>query len=392
MPNPDQIIVLHDIPLDTYYGGAVRSVNILNILRHLLNRDVIIYILSSDGDDDFLRDTGHEFNEKIIGKPFLLRKIRNAYLCMFPTLIKEQLRRSELASLNPKIVYFEFPYMGYATLKILNFPGSSTFKIYDAQNIESNYYQNYFDFLPLKYKMLKRIEAIEQYVSHKSDLIFVTSKEEMEIFENKYGVNKKKLVFVPNGVDTSMIKPLTYDNKSTLKERIGWGYRHHALFVGSDMKANVGAIRWIVNYLARRLPNVAFIFIGKVCRHLDSTSPNVKKLGVVSSSEKNTFLQMCDIALNPVSFGAGTSLKMIEYLAAGMPIITTKIGARGLDLVNNESAIIDDNMENFSRYITDIIENSSLRRKLETNARAKAEQFDWRQISLNIKQSLQDKV
>jgi glycosyltransferase involved in cell wall biosynthesis len=42
------------------------------------------------------------------------------------------------------------------------------------------------------------------------------------------------------------------------------------------------------------------------------------------------YLQVADVALNLVESGSGMNVKMIEYLACGLPIITTPFGARGL--------------------------------------------------------------
>ena len=49
-----------------------------------------------------------------------------------------------------------------------------------------------------------------------------------------------------------------------------------------------------------------------------------------------------DIAINPILRGSGTNLKMLEYLAAGLPIITTQEDDRGLDLEHLDSAIISE--------------------------------------------------
>jgi glycosyltransferase involved in cell wall biosynthesis len=52
--------------------------------------------------------------------------------------------------------------------------------------------------------------------------------------------------------------------------------------------------------------------------------------GVVTEQEKNLILSMADAALNPMTGGSGTNLKMLEYFAAGVPVISTPFGARGL--------------------------------------------------------------
>jgi glycosyltransferase involved in cell wall biosynthesis len=56
---------------------------------------------------------------------------------------------------------------------------------------------------------------------------------------------------------------------------------------------------------------------------------NLRLLGVVGDTEKLLWLKVASVGLNPIISGAGTNLKLAEYAAAGLPIISTAFGARG---------------------------------------------------------------
>ena len=58
---------------------------------------------------------------------------------------------------------------------------------------------------------------------------------------------------------------------------------------------------------------------------------NVGLLGLVSEEEKNRVFSVVDFALNPMLSGSGTNLKMFDYMSAGIPVITTEFGTRGID-------------------------------------------------------------
>jgi len=62
--------------------------------------------------------------------------------------------------------------------------------------------------------------------------------------------------------------------------------------------------------------------------------PNVGLLGVVDDPTREVVLHTVDVALNPMTSGSGTNLKMLEYAAAGIPILSTPHGARGLLLAD----------------------------------------------------------
>ena len=58
-------------------------------------------------------------------------------------------------------------------------------------------------------------------------------------------------------------------------------------------------------------------------------------LGTLSDSEKIAIYKLSDFAINPMFSGAGTNIKMLEYMAVGLPIISTGFGTRGLKLSQN---------------------------------------------------------
>jgi len=55
----------------------------------------------------------------------------------------------------------------------------------------------------------------------------------------------------------------------------------------------------------------------------------VRRLGYVE--DLKALYAAADIAVNPVAYGSGSSVKIAEYLAAGLPIVTTPVGARGYE-------------------------------------------------------------
>ena len=67
-----------------------------------------------------------------------------------------------------------------------------------------------------------------------------------------------------------------------------------------------------------------------------SRPANVVFPGVVAERAKAALLGCVDVALNPMRTGSGTNLKVIEYLAAGVPVVSTPFGVRGLDVVDGD--------------------------------------------------------
>lgn len=110
-------------------------------------------------------------------------------------------------------------------------------------------------------------------------------------------------------------------------------------------------------------------------------SKNVKIFGLISDETKKTLLKASDAALNPLTYGSGTNLKMLDYMAAELPIITTPIGARGLDIINNVHAIICD-INEFEKNILGLFKDEDFCKKLKENGRILVEEkYDWTKIA-----------
>ena len=106
-----------------------------------------------------------------------------------------------------------------------------------------------------------------------------------------------------------------------------------ATFLGSDYGPNREAARFIVEALAPAFPEVTFAICGGVGHSWFGRSDlpgNVRVSGRLDDPQKLAWLHASDVALNPMFSGSGTNIKMFDYMAAGLPVLTTEIGARGI--------------------------------------------------------------
>lgn len=371
------ICSLSHYTFDLCGGGGVRAFNVWKIFEKIYNDVVVSYALSADSKQ--IKFEG--IVENHIEKPLLLRKVSGGYLCAFPALIKPQLSKANIFKNVPAIVMLEHPYMGYAVLKSIGIPRSSIV-IYDAHNVEVTYNRHSFHMNPLKKVFLHKIRLMEKKVIEECQYILSTSDEDSKTLQDVYGIRNEKIILLPNGVDTEAIKPLDEEMRFSLKAESSIK-SPLVIFMGSSVEANIVAGKWVVEFLAKRMPEITFAIIGDVCRELHSTQKNVRLLGRLSATDKNRMLQLADLAVNPVLFGAGTNIKMLEYLSAGLPIVSTLVGVRGLNLMDREEVIISD-LNNFPKYINEIIHDESLQGVLRKNSRQKAFDYQWKNIGLSV--------
>ncbi len=184
---------------------------------------------------------------------------------------------------------------------------------------------------------------------------------------------------VPNGVDTQHYAPdpTTSPEPATL------------LFTGTmDYRPNVDAVRWFVSrvlpLVIERRPETRFQIVGRSpdpsVRELASDRPTVIVTGAVD--DVSQYFARATVFVVPMRMGGGVRLKILEALAAGVPVVSTAMGAEGTSLTHGKELLIADTEEQFAQAVLGLMEDIALRRQLASAGRgAVVRRFDWERIA-----------
>ncbi|MBY4676802.1 glycosyltransferase family 4 protein [Marinobacterium arenosum] len=188
---------------------------------------------------------------------------------------------------------------------------------------------------------LEQVHSVEQACCRDSEQILVCSREDAQRLAELYQIDEAKTLVVANGVALDKTSFTDGSSRQRHKRRVGLAGRFVALFMGSWHGPNIEAVEWIKS-VAPRCLEVDFMVFGSVCSHpvCDDLPANVYTLGLLSDEEKSVWLGTADLALNPMTSGSGTNLKMLDYAAAGLPILTTEFGNRGLEFRAEKDLLI----------------------------------------------------
>ena len=253
--------------------------------------------------------------------------------------------------------------------------------IYDSHNCESLLRKSILGTTPFAQCLVKFVDFVERELCENSNLILACSEEDKEDFFSLYGISPSKIEIFPNGVDTSKVLPANEANKRKSKELLKLSGQI-AIFIGSDYPPNVEAAKYILEKLSEECPQVTFIIVGGAGESLKSKRNNVKIFGKVSEEEKALIYSSSDIAINPMLNGSGTNIKMFEYFAAGLPTISSPVGARG---IQGDDAFLISERDDFASLIIKVLSDDDICQKLSSKARALAEGcYDWKKISCRL--------
>lgn len=191
---------------------------------------------------------------------------------------------------------------------------------------------------------------------------------------------------IENGVDTTRYSDKeierAYAASATRSPK-----RNRIIFVGSmDYHANIDAVIsfarevWPVLHLER--PELIFTVVGRdpanEVRALASL-PGVEITGTVD--DVRPFYREAAAAIVPLRVGGGSRLKILEAMAAGVPIVSTTLGAEGLNVQNGENILIADSNQDFSAAVVGLVNNDEQREQLGKAGRELvALRYDWGKV------------
>lgn len=193
------------------------------------------------------------------------------------------------------------------------------------------------------------------------------------------------ITVVPTGVDTQKygVAPPALANPPRI------------VFTGSmDWEPNIDAVTYfcqdIFPAVLAEFPSAVFQIVGRHphSRVKELASASVEVTGTVPSVGE--YLRAATIVVVPLRIGGGTRLKIFEAMAMGKALVSTSIGAEGLDVKSGRDLILADDAATLAQAITLLLRDSALRRRYEEAAPKLAGQYDWSKIAERFAQVLQE--
>lgn len=235
-------------------------------------------------------------------------------------------------------------------------------KILDFGDMDSQKWLEYAQHKPFPLSMGYRLEGAkmqraEKRLAQKFDMCTATTRAEWETL-NSYGVDVPTDWF-PNGVDSEYFSPAVepYDPDTIcFLGRMDY-YPNQRCMV--DFCANA------LPQIRARRPNVKLQIIGA------DPSPAVLKLGNLPGvsvtgwvADVRHHLQRAALSVAPLNIARGTQNKILEAMAAGVPVVTSRIAAGGVLAEAGEHFLVTDSASEQAEAVLQILENPAERQRL----------------------------
>jgi glycosyltransferase involved in cell wall biosynthesis len=232
----------------------------------------------------------------------------------------------------------------------------------------------------------RKIRAAERAVAAAYAQCAVTSEHDAAALHGVVGGRAKALV-VPNGVDTAYFQPsgAIAPQPDTL---VFTGLMAHP--------PNVDGVRYfcseVLPLIWGQRPAARLLVVGAspppAILALDgSARGRVRVLGAVPDTRP--YLAQGSVAVVPLRSGSGTRLKILEALAMERPVVSTTIGAEGLETIHGRHLLIADDAASFAAAVLRLLQDQQLAARLAAEGRSLVERrYRWEAIGAAWQKSL----
>jgi glycosyltransferase involved in cell wall biosynthesis len=255
--------------------------------------------------------------------------------------------------------------------------------IADWHNIESEIMWRYADKAPFARRLYARrtarlIENMELRLLRECDIHLVCSARERAILQAR--VPHARIEVVGNGVDVEFYS-----------EAAPSAPRRDILFVGSmDYHANIEAAlefaRDVWPAMRAAYPDFRFVIVGRnpsqPIRDL-AAEPGIVVTGTVD--DVRPWYRAAFAVAVPLRTGSGTRLKILEAMAAGVPVISTRLGAEGLHIEDGKNILLAETAAEMQRAADRLSQSPHNWQALAAAGRELVErEYDWKSLGRRL--------
>jgi glycosyltransferase involved in cell wall biosynthesis len=373
-------------------GTPVRTYNLIKqAILHGARVDLIALADKNANPEKLRAEIGldHVFFASIVNTPFIFEICEALARRISPYFLRQ--RRSclgqavvEYARKNaPDIIQFECLHSFYAAMPfVAELRRLGCKLVLDAHNVEYRAHALSYGVLPWPVKLLggymaPKLLRIETEAAKIADCIFACSGNDKIFFDS---VAPDKTAVIANGVDCKAFSSDRLQLDQTLLFMGGLFYSLNA----DGLRFYFSEIHPLVK---KQMPNLKIYLLGdrpsSWLKEMAAADPTIIVTGLVP--DVRYYIKKARVCISPIRKGSGTSLKVLEYMGSGKSVVSTTVGARGIDYKNGRDLFIADNPKDFAAAVVKLLRDDDLATQLGNNARKTVEtNYDWKIIGTKM--------
>src|SRR3989344_149199 len=368
-------------------GGQTRWYNLIKYMSK--SHEITLFSLIKDDSDRKFIPELEKYCKKVrvfkrTKSPWHIRNLFLALVRFYPLLVVRNWSPKEKRAIQAELAQEKYDLIHAETFYVMpHIPKTSVPSIMVEQTIEYQVYKHYVDnevlpiFRPIFMFDVIKLKFWEAYYWKKATRAVAVSEEDKKAMQEL--VPGMRVDVIPNGVDSKYYTQKEVAKKSPPRVLYGvtnfeWLQNHEAAEilikeVWPKIKREIAGVKlWIVG---RKMPD-----------WLKEIANEDERIEITESipDPRDAYLA-ATVMVAPIRGAGGTRLKILEAMAAGLPIVSTSIGVAGLGLDSGEQALIINSNAGLAQEAIKLLKNTDLARKIgEAGKEFVRENFDWKAI------------
>jgi glycosyltransferase involved in cell wall biosynthesis len=255
-----------------------------------------------------------------------------------------------------------------------------------AHNVESLIWQRYTQTEPNAVKrwylrrQWEKYERFERWAVTSASTTIAVSSDDARLLRDRF--EARSVAVVDNGVDLDYFKPQRDVDRDPRR----------LLYLGSlDWRPNLDAVTQLLDQIfpqvRKQVPGATLVVVGRRppawLRYRAAQQAGVQLVADVP--DVRPFLATCGMLVVPLRIGGGSRLKILEALATETPVISTRIGAEGLQLVADRDLVICPTPAEMTTAILNAIERpDELRDTAERGRQTVQARYSWDRLAQRL--------
>jgi len=382
------------VPYPPSSGGQIRTFNLLKYLSQ--NNQITLVCLYKNNEEKKYIQTLYRYCKKIYPckraeKPWQIKNILKTIFSSLPFLIVRNFSDGAKNIIDSLLKNEKFDVIHAETFYVMpHLPKTNIPIVLVEQTIEYRVYQHFVNSLfpllkPFFYFDIIKLKHSERYFWKKANIVAAVSEaDEKNIKELEPNI---KTVIIPNGAGDEMIVkkiPKKNINPPTL------------LFQGNFYwLQNVEAANFLIERIYPKLiknhPKIKIVISGQKANKIATKKGiTIINLSLNESKIVKKIYQEATIFLAPIFGPGGTRLKILAAMAAGIPVIATKVGVEGLSVQEGKHILLANNPDEFVNKINLLLNDKKLYQTIQKNAyQLIKDEYSWSKIAKKLEKVYQ---
>lgn len=368
-------------------GGQTRWFNIIKYLS--IDHEITLFSLIKDESEKEFIPPLEKYCKKVrvftrSKTPWTIKNILKTGFGKYPFLVVRNYSVEEKKAIEQELKHEKYDLIHAETFYVMpHIPETSVPSVLVEQTIEYEVYRHYvLHESPPLLRPLMMIDVLKlrfwekQYWKKANVLVAVSSDDKRVMQDLIPGV---EVDVIPNGVDVKY-----YTGKKVKKRippRVLYGVSNFEWLQNAEAASYLVTKVWPLVKL--RVTNAKLWFAGrKIPEHLLKLSKEHDDIETTESiSDSRDAYLGATVMTAPIFGSGGTRLKILEAMAAGLPVVSTSIGVAGLGVTNRKQVLIADEEKGLADLTSELIENPSLAKQIGESAQEFVKKhYDWSSV------------